>query len=256
MQVLIKNKRKIGLSLRGGAFKGASHLGFLQALKERDIKPSFILGSSIGAFAALSYSHNVDLYQSLEHIKKFNFSRFMNLNNLRKGYFTNHKQIIEWGKSLFKKEFNFEDLNTKIGIQATNISQLRSEIFTKGSFLKPLIASNAYPFLIPPVKINKYFFVDGELSSSYSANFLRENGCDFVIGLNPSSAKSLKSGNYIAKFNTSFALSRRLYLEENLKREPLDLLIEDLGGSINERDRKNCHLAFNNGYKIGLSLDV
>jgi NTE family protein len=52
---------KLGLALGGGAVLGAAHIGVLQALEERNLKPEFISGTSIGAFVASLYAFGLSV---------------------------------------------------------------------------------------------------------------------------------------------------------------------------------------------------
>src|SRR5687768_15076162 len=49
-----KDKR-IALVLGGGGMKGFAHIGVLQALEERGIRPSLVAGTSIGAMVAAAF---------------------------------------------------------------------------------------------------------------------------------------------------------------------------------------------------------
>ena len=44
------------LVLSGGGMKGLAHVGVLQALEERGLEPSLIVGSSIGALIAATWA--------------------------------------------------------------------------------------------------------------------------------------------------------------------------------------------------------
>jgi predicted acylesterase/phospholipase RssA len=46
---LIMSTKKIGLVLSGGGYKGIAHAGALQFLKEQNITPSVIAGTSSGS---------------------------------------------------------------------------------------------------------------------------------------------------------------------------------------------------------------
>ena len=52
---------RLGLALGGGAVLRAAHIGVLQALEERNLKPEFISGTSIGAFVASLYAFGLSV---------------------------------------------------------------------------------------------------------------------------------------------------------------------------------------------------
>ena len=41
--------KKLGLALGAGGARGVAHIGFLKALEEEGIRPSYISGSSMGS---------------------------------------------------------------------------------------------------------------------------------------------------------------------------------------------------------------
>ena len=41
--------KKLGIALGAGGARGVAHIGFLKALEDNGIKPSFISGSSMGS---------------------------------------------------------------------------------------------------------------------------------------------------------------------------------------------------------------
>jgi len=51
-----KSRQRFGLALAGGGVKGAAHIGVLQALEERGMKPSWISGCSSGSIVAALYA--------------------------------------------------------------------------------------------------------------------------------------------------------------------------------------------------------
>jgi len=47
---------RIGLALGSGSARGWAHLGVLQALEERGIRPQIVTGASVGALVAAAYA--------------------------------------------------------------------------------------------------------------------------------------------------------------------------------------------------------
>ena len=56
MALTNENSNKIGIALGAGAARGISHLGVIRALLDRNIEPSIIAGTSIGALVGASYA--------------------------------------------------------------------------------------------------------------------------------------------------------------------------------------------------------
>lgn len=84
---------KLGIALGGGAALGAAHVGILKALYEKDIKPSFITGTSIGAFVAahIAFGTSIDKLEKIAldldwlDITGFKLSKLGILSNERLG---------------------------------------------------------------------------------------------------------------------------------------------------------------------------
>jgi len=56
-----REKLKIALVLGGGGLKGFSHIGVIRALKELDIDPTAIAGTSIGALIGAAHAKGMDV---------------------------------------------------------------------------------------------------------------------------------------------------------------------------------------------------
>ena len=73
----------IGLALSGGGAKGFAHLGAIQALEEKGIKPDIISGTSagaiVGAFYACGFKPKEILEMFMKHISFCNIILFASL---------------------------------------------------------------------------------------------------------------------------------------------------------------------------------
>jgi NTE family protein len=76
---------KINLALSGGAFRGAFHLGFLEAIDGK-IEINAIAGSSIGALIGASYVCGVKPQKQLELLKSKAFKKVFKFNSLLKAF--------------------------------------------------------------------------------------------------------------------------------------------------------------------------
>jgi NTE family protein len=180
---MVKKNIKIGLALGSGAFRGFSHIGVLQVLKENNVPISFISGSSIGSLVAAYYA----LYQDITGLEnkflnsKKNFYRIADLgwrNGLVSG--VKYEKFIEHllGNKTFK--------DTKIPLQilATELTTGNSHIFSTGKLAMAVRASSSVPIVFEPTRGKNSRFVDGALSSPVPVQELLDLGANKVIAVN------------------------------------------------------------------------
>ena len=67
----------IGLALSGGGAKGFAHLGAIQALEEKGIKPDIISGTSAGAIVGAFYACGFKPKEILEMFMKHDVKDFL-----------------------------------------------------------------------------------------------------------------------------------------------------------------------------------
>jgi len=84
-------RQKLGLALSGGATRGLAHIGVLQAFVENRIRPDYLSGTSIGAFAAALYAFGVPLQQMRAVGKGMTPLRITKLKLSRYGLFSNEE---------------------------------------------------------------------------------------------------------------------------------------------------------------------
>jgi NTE family protein len=61
LEVVAKEKLKIGLALGGGGARGLAHIGVLKVLEKENIPVDLITGTSMGAIIGAVYALNKDI---------------------------------------------------------------------------------------------------------------------------------------------------------------------------------------------------
>jgi NTE family protein len=181
---------KLGLALGGGAVLGAAHIGVLQALEERDLKPEFISGTSIGAFVASLYAFGFSVEKLKEialeldwlDITSFKLSKMGILGNDRIG-----KLILDnLGKA------RIEESEIPLAIVSTDITNGEKIVLTEGPLFKAVMASTCLPGIFIPVEWDGRLLVDGVLSENIPISPLRKMGAEDVIAVDLTTNRDFK----------------------------------------------------------------
>jgi NTE family protein len=161
--------------LGGGGLLGAHEVGMLMALSDAQIRPNFVVGTSIGAingaFVAAdpvgSAAKLSDLWQGEALRDAFGetlWSRAVTL--ARSG--THLHPIEPLGQMLDHTlgASDFADLKLPFQCVAASIERASAAWFSSGPLVPAVLASCAVPGLLPPVEIDGEHFFDGGLVDS------------------------------------------------------------------------------------------
>jgi len=169
----------LGIVLSGGGVRAIAHIGLLQALKEHNIYPEIISGTSggalVGALFAAGYQTKTML-QFFEETPLFKFSMY-SLN--KPGIMDTDKYSIFFDK--YFKNNSFEALQKPLYVNATNILNGQVAFFHKGQLIKPLLASAALPPIFSPIEIGENLYSDGGILNNFPIEPLRFM-CNKLIG--------------------------------------------------------------------------
>jgi len=151
-------KKKIGLVLSGGGMHGFAQIGAIKILEQYGIKPDLIVGSSIGAIIGAASASGKSMIEIEEAVFKTNLFKLIQP-TLGQGLIKGER-IVKFVLKTINAE-KFEDLKTKLVINATNLSKGEEVSFEKGNLITPLNASIAIPGVFAPVEHNGNLLVDG-----------------------------------------------------------------------------------------------
>ena len=171
---------KLGLVLSGGASKCIAHLGVLKALGEIGARPSVTSAVSGSALLGSLVSAGISPDETMDIIThKANFSFYFP--SLRSGGLFTMSRI----RSVYEQHIpvkTFEELNTPLIISATNITIGKTEYFSEGNLIRPVIASSSYPIIFEPVEIEGNLYLDGGITNNFPVEIL-QGKCDKVLGV-------------------------------------------------------------------------
>ncbi|MDD5021023.1 MAG: patatin-like phospholipase family protein [Endomicrobiaceae bacterium] len=201
---------KKAIALGGGGARGLAHLGILKVFEENDIKFDMIAGTSMGSVIGALYAieQNVDKIQKT--LKDYLFNKMFSKLNMEKlqgdsestsakSLIRKAREFVKYGASNESNSFfvnsmledmintiipdiDIKDTKIPLACVATDITNGKEKIFTKGSLRKIVLASTSIPGVFPPVNIDGIWYTDGAHVNVTPVSVARLMGADFVIG--------------------------------------------------------------------------
>ena len=172
---------RVGLALGAGATHGWAHIGILRVLGEAGIIPDVVCGTSAGALVgAFHVAGDLDYLE--DWVDTMTVERTLQYVRVRQG------------RSLFGGDLlrvlaermrgvNIEDLPTPFAAVATDLSTGGEIRIQHGPVARAVAASGAFPVLMPPVRIQDRWAIDGCLVNSVPISVCRDLGADVVIAV-------------------------------------------------------------------------
>ncbi len=176
-------KPRLGIALGGGAARGWSHIGVLQALNEVGLSPDIVVGTSIGSVVGGCYvSGKIDelevFAKSLTRRRVFSLLDF---NFAGSGLISGQRLSEELNDHL--KHVLIENLDRKFVAVATELKTGHEIWLSKGPLVPAMHASYALPGIFRPVKIKNRWLIDGALVNPIPVSVCRALGARIVIAV-------------------------------------------------------------------------
>ena len=174
-------KYKTGLVLSGGGTRGFAHLGVIDALLEKGIKPDVISGVSAGAIVGAFIAGGKSPQEIAEIFKKGWFFKYTKLNLPVNGLLK-----LDGLKEIINSEIEFKNLEDSplpFFIGVANLNKGKAEYKNSGPLDQTVLASSSIPVLFSPVKIDGESFVDGGLMDNIPIEPIK-NDCERIIVVN------------------------------------------------------------------------
>lgn len=175
----------VGLALGGGGARGLAHIGALKILSQTGIKISYIAGTSIGAIigAWLALGQPFDKLEELclTFDRSKAWRQFVDIGNPRYSFLAGQK-IKKFVNQLFGRK-KFTDCQIPLAIVATDLANGQEVILRQGSIAQAVLASIAIPGLLPPVKLNRRYLIDGGSINITPASVVAQLGAQIIIAM-------------------------------------------------------------------------
>lgn len=156
-------KTPFSLILGGGAARWLAHIGVISRLEELGMRPSEIVGTSIGALVWAFYSLGYTSREMRDIAKDIPYLSLVDI-DIRTG-------TIKWIKlmkylSKYFSEKTFADTLIPLVIIATDIDTWEKYVFREGKIIDAIRASISIPGIFMPYKHHGHMLVDGGLTSN------------------------------------------------------------------------------------------
>jgi NTE family protein len=179
--------------LGGGGQLGAHEVGMLRALVERDVRPSVVLGTSVGAINGVAFAADPSvaaverlaaMWSDIGSSDVFGGSVLGRLGTLARS--RTHLHDNERLRAILTDALpveRIEDLAVPFQCVAASIERASEHWFCDGPIVDAVLASCAVPGLLPPVEIAGEHFVDGGVVNSIPVSRALELGAREVYVL-------------------------------------------------------------------------
>ena len=177
-------RKKVGLALGSGGFRGPAHIGVIKVLLQNNIPIDYIAGSSIGSLIGAYYA----LFGEIDGLEKnILISQrekiLLFLDIARSGGLLSGNRIENLARRILKNS-QFKDTKIPFKAVATDIVSGDSVVLDKGDLAAAIRASISIPLTFKPVKLKNRLLIDGGLSNPVPDNVVRSLGADVVISVN------------------------------------------------------------------------
>ncbi|MEA3316691.1 MAG: patatin-like phospholipase family protein [Bacteroidota bacterium] len=176
-------KKNVSLVLSGGGARGSAHIGVIEELEKQGYNIHSITGTSMGALVGGIYA--------LGKLKEFKnwITSLDKIDVFKLVDFTLGKQGFIKGDKVFAslKEFipdsNIEDVEINYSATATDLTNTKEILFTKGSIYDAIRASIAIPNVLTPFKYKDAILVDGGVVNNIPINRAKRLKNDILIAV-------------------------------------------------------------------------
>ncbi len=206
---------KVALVLSGGGALGISHVGVIQELEARGIRPDMVVGTSMGAVIGGLYAAGLDGAELEKVVTSVDWPGIFNPSADRNDLTYRQKQqqadfpgtaslgVSDTGVILptgaisdqvliqelrrftpaLARLDSFDDLAIPFRAVATDIATGEAVVLSSGDLPMAMRASLSLPGIFPAVRIDGRLLVDGGLAANIPISVAREMGADIVIAV-------------------------------------------------------------------------
>jgi NTE family protein len=243
-------KIRIGIALGGGAAKGFAHIGVIKMLEANGFKPEVVSGTSAGSLVGALYASGMDAFQMQEHAVALDEARIRDVTLFNGGLVRGQKLQDYVNEMLGNRAF--DKMRKPFAVVATQLETGERTVFVRGNVGQAVRASCSIPGVFEPVKIGKFYYVDGGVVSPVPVDAARQLGADFVIAVDISTRITGKTPeSLLGVVNQSITIMGQKLGEQEIARA--DVVIRPKVNDIGPADFEQRARAIVEGEKAALA---
>src|SRR2546425_6271647 len=224
----VKSDTRFTLVLGGGGMKGLAHIGVLQALTERGLLPTHIVGTSVGALvgAAWSAGHSVaelrEIAVALRRKDIFAVAHAdMAFKRMRSPALFRREPLDTLLERLVG-DITFHELDHPLVVNTVDVNS-GMQVFWGLEGLdeipvrEAVFASCALPGFLPPREIRGRFYVDGATVDNLPVGTALVLGADVVLAVDVSASNAFRADVQDEGFASVFARATEIAMQSLLE---------------------------------------
>ncbi|HBG02303.1 MAG TPA: hypothetical protein DDW87_12125 [Firmicutes bacterium] len=190
---------QVALVLGGGAARGFSHIGLIQAFEDHGIPIDLLVGTSMGSIIASLYASGYSVDNMRTVVAELGGDNLVDITFPPKGGLLGTGRIKVFLDALLDQA-EFSDLVVPFHSVITNVTTGEEWALNEGAVSTGVLASMSIPGLFPAVQIGDHHYVDGGMKNAVPVNVAKDLGADVVVGVDVK--KELEEINYDSILNT------------------------------------------------------
>ena len=211
-----QDRPTIALVLGSGGARGYAHIGVIEILEQRGIKPDFIVGTSAGSIVGSIYASGKTAQELREIALNLQVNDVRDFNIGIQGFFDGAKVENYVNKQV--NNHSLEQLSIPMYVVATELKNGHQVVFNQGNTGQAVRASISIPSMFVPAKIDGKDYVDGGLVSPVPVNVAKELGADIVIAVDIlAQPKHTETSNVWGMFNQNINIMQNKIAYSELK---------------------------------------
>ena len=172
---------RFGVALGGGAFRGLAHIGVLQALEARGLRPDCIAGTSMGALVGGVYACGMNLRLMERFCASIDEKDLVDVALPTEGIIAGNR--IELLLRTLTGNRRFDQTQIPFAAVATDLEMGERAVLREGLLYQGIRASISIPGIFKPCRLGGRTYVDGGVVDRVPVTTARDMGADFVLAV-------------------------------------------------------------------------